>query len=136
MKISTILIATFILLGTIASAQDSTKMEYAKPAYSLDAIKSYFKSSETSHLSSKEQSWSFSYMSSDKKKLQKFADELNKGAKKPKTLELRNGKFVFTLKERAKYNAETLFNRIQELNKIATGFGVDTITSFYVDTLN
>lgn len=129
-NISYLLLSLFISTASIAIAQDSIAV---KPNFSMDAIKYYFKSSENSHLSSKQQNWNFSFMSTDKKKLQKFADELNKGAIKPKALELRNGNYVFTLKERAKYNAETLFNRIQELNKKASGYGLDTLTSFYVD---
>ncbi len=128
-------ILSIITFSATAFSQETTKEAVAKPDYSQEAIKYYFKSSESSHLSSKEQNWSFSFMSADKKKLQKFADELNKNQAKPKQIEMREGKYIFTLKERVKYNPETLFNRIQELNKLAVTFGIDSLTSFYVDTL-
>lgn len=133
LKLTYLLIAGLISVGTFAYGQETDKNENAKRDYSLAAIQYYFKKSENSHLSSKAQSWNFSYLSADKKKLQKFADDLNKGVTKPKPLESRNGSYVFTLKERAKYNAEGLYNRIQELNKKALGYGLDSIASFYVD---
>ena len=129
----------FFLLFTanflFSFGQDTASEKVARPDFSQEAIKYYFKSSESSHLSSKEQSWSFSYMSLDKKKLQLLADELNKVAIKPAAIEKREGNYIFTLKEKKKYNPESLFLRIQELNKIGASFGIGSITSFYVDTL-
>ncbi len=88
----------FVSFTTFSFSQDSAKEIAAQPNFSQDAIKYYFKSSESSHLSSKEQNWSFSFISADKKKLQKLADELNQGQTKPKAIEHRESMFIFTLK--------------------------------------
>lgn len=59
----------FVSFTTFSFSQDSAKEIAAQPNFSQDAIKYYFKSSESSHLSSKEQNWSFSFISADKKKI-------------------------------------------------------------------
>ncbi len=126
---------TFILLSIRLFGQDTSKQEIAKADYSLDAVKYYFKSSENSHLSSREQNWSFSFSSTDKKKLQKLLTELTKDTKKYTKIDFREGKYIFILTEKIKYNPESLYNRTQQLNNLASSYGVENLSSFYVDTI-